>query len=129
MKKYSKTDLSTSPKIRVIKQVLKPDLSLIADISLAPGTEPVMLVLPGNLPVEEVQEFEKFVRKIDEVKIVIIGGSSDKGYNIGIQVLKPLDLSAVLSASNMIPIKRVHKNGEKIFLATKNTDSGIKNTT
>jgi hypothetical protein len=119
VKLYSKAERSARHEVHVIKQVLKPDMPLTSDIILAPGTETVLLILPDHLTVEEVQIFEKFLNKVDSLKIVIVGGSSDKGHSIGIQILKPLNLSEVLSASNMLPAKRVHKKGEMIILASK----------
>jgi hypothetical protein len=129
VKNYFKTRSSGSHETRTVKQVLKPDLLLPADIMLEPRTEPFMLVLPDYLPAQEVQNFQIFLRKVDGVKIGIVGGSSDKGYNIGIQVLKPLNLSEVLSDSNMLPVNRTDKKGDRIILAPNNMSGGIKNST
>jgi hypothetical protein len=127
VKNFFKARSTDSQGAGLIKQILKPDLPLSADFTLVPGTDPLILVLPDHIPPEKVRDLENTLRKIDGVKIAFVGGSLNEGCSIGIQVLKPLVLSDVLSASNMQMVKHLKKNGERIFLAANNNDGVIAN--
>jgi hypothetical protein len=110
----------SSPADDGMDQIINPDINLIPDVLLKPGEETVLLLLPEHVPMEEVKKLEEFLRRVDSLKIVTTGGSSEEGSNIGIRILNPLNLSEVLSKSNMLIIKHVRKKGERVVLSLRN---------
>jgi hypothetical protein len=100
-------------------QIINPDINLLPDVLLKPGGETVLLILPEPVPIEEVKKFEEFLKDVDSLKIVTTGGSSEEGSNIGIQVLKPVNLNEILGKSNMSIVKHLRKKGERIVLTLK----------
>jgi hypothetical protein len=102
-----------------LDQIISPDINLIPDVILKPGEETVLLIMPELIPTEEVKKFENFLRKTEALKIVTTGGSSDEGSNIGIRILSPLNLTALLVDSNMSIVKHLRKKGERIVLSPK----------
>jgi hypothetical protein len=102
-----------------LDQIINPDINLLPDVILSPGEETVLLILPEHVPSEEVKRFEEFLRKIDALKIVTTGGSSDEGSNIGIRVLNRINLTELLTTSNMSIIKHLRKKGERIVISLK----------
>jgi hypothetical protein len=113
----SEEDLSA--KTDRLDQIINPDINLIPDVILNPSEETVLLIMPEHIPTEEVKKFEKFLRKIDALKIVTTGGSSDEGSNIGIRILSPLNLTEVMVNSNMSIVKHLRKKGERIVISLK----------
>jgi hypothetical protein len=100
-----------------LNQMINPDINLIPDVILKPGEETILLILPELVPMEEVKKFEEFLRRIDSLKIVTTGGSSEEGSNIGIRILTPVNLTAIFSKSNMSIMKHLHKKGERIVVS------------
>jgi hypothetical protein len=100
-------------------QIINADINLIPDVVLNPGEDTVLLILPERVPVEEIKIFEDFLRGQEVLKIVTTGGSSDEGSNIGIRILSKVNLTELLSSSNMSIIKHIHKKGERIVISCK----------
>ncbi len=102
-----------------LDQIISPDVNLIPDVLLKPGDETVLLILPEHVPVDEVKKFEGYLKKLESLKIVTTGGSSDEGSNIGVRILNPVNLTELLANSNMSIIKHVRKKGERVVLSLK----------
>jgi hypothetical protein len=100
-------------------QIINADINLIPDVVLNPGEDTVLLILPERVPVEEIKIFEDFLRGQEVLKIVTTGGSSDEGSNIGLRILSKVNLTELLSSSNMSIIKHIHKKGERIVISCK----------
>lgn len=100
-------------------QIINPDIKLIPDVILEPVEDTILLIFPERVPLEEIKKFEKYLREQEVLKIVTTGGSSDEGSNIGIKILSRVNLTELLSGSNMSIVKHIRKKGERIIVSCK----------
>lgn len=81
----------------------------------------IRLVVPLTVDVEEVRLFRKHLQKVENLKIISVGGSEEEGHIILISLQKPVALIRIIK--EMPLIENVNKNGKGIIVTLKNPSS------
>jgi len=75
------------------------------------------LVLPSDISSKQLKQFEEYLGKLEDLKILMIGWSSDEGSIISVSLQKPLNL---LHFFNEMPmVENVYKKRRKIIITLK----------
>jgi len=77
----------------------------------------VELVVPSAADFKQVRQFEERLKEFENLRIVWVGGSVDKGTIVGVSVQKPMILIRILNKMPMV--EKVDKKGEKIVVMLK----------
>ena len=75
------------------------------------------LAIMSPVGYDEMRELEEYLRQVQELRLVLVGGSVEEGIKIVISAEKPIPLLNVLR--EMPPIERVVKKGKEIQVTLK----------
>jgi HD-GYP domain-containing protein (c-di-GMP phosphodiesterase class II) len=81
----------------------------------------VRLVVPLTVGGVEVRRFAEHLNSIDDLKIIMTGGSEDEGHIILLSVQKPMPLMNVINDVNMV--ESAEKHGKNIVVTLNDYDS------
>ncbi|MDD5039109.1 MAG: HD domain-containing protein [Dehalococcoidales bacterium] len=82
----------------------------------------VQLVVPSPVGFEQVTRFEAYLKKNENIRIVLVGGSEDKGAAIVVSLQEPMPLVRILNELPMVD--SVDKIGKNIVVTLKTLVAG-----
>jgi sulfite reductase alpha subunit-like flavoprotein len=77
----------------------------------------VRLVVPSAVTLKHVTQFQEHLRKVDNLKIALVGGSVDEGVIIVVSLEQPVTLIRILNEMPMV--EKVDKKGRNIVITLK----------
>ena len=77
----------------------------------------VNLVIEPPIALDQMRKLEEFLCQVQNLRLVLIGGSVEEGTKIIVSAEKPIPLVSVLS--EMSPVERVAKKGSEILVTLK----------
>ena len=75
------------------------------------------LVLPLDVSSKQLKQFEEYLRKVEDLTVLLTGWSSDEGSIISVSLQKPMNLLHFFS--EMPTVEKVYKKGGKIIITLK----------
>jgi len=114
-KEQAKRDPEEARKARQAEEMAKKEAEEVVGAGLYEGIVKLTVVSPVDLG--QMRKLEEYLCQVQDLRLVLVGGSVDEGTTIVVSAEKPIPLIDVLR--EMSPVEQVFKEGNEIQIVLK----------